>query len=178
MAYRGRGSSVPPAADVLDIFICVSQSLVVAVTGLCSRANTWVNRHPVPTGSCGGGANSASTRRPSDASRSGQRIMYATRKVARIRAEEERLAAHLQSVCHDLERRIVVRKERSVEVMNSDELNDRRVVALAKYHKCSTREICSALDKHPLEVDRDAYFRRTVALELVRLDQLEEAFVA
>lgn len=32
------------------------------------------------------------------------------RKVALIRIEEERMAAHLQNVCHDLERRIVVRK--------------------------------------------------------------------
>lgn len=62
--------------------------------------------------------------------------------------------------------------------MNQDELNDRRAVALAKHHKCTVREIRSALDKHPLEVDRDAYLRRTVALELVRLDQLEEAFAA
>lgn len=60
--------------------------------------------------------------------------------------------------------------------MNHDELNDRRVVALAKRHKCSAGEIRSALDQHPLEVDRDAFLRRTVALELVRLDQLEETF--
>jgi len=33
-----------------------------------------------------------------------------------------------------------------------------------------------ALDRHPIEFDRDAYLRRTLALELIRLDQLEMAF--
>jgi hypothetical protein len=34
----------------------------------------------------------------------------------------------------------------------------------------------AALDRHPIELDRDAYLKRTLALELMRLDQLEMAF--
>jgi len=34
----------------------------------------------------------------------------------------------------------------------------------------------AALDRHPIELNRDAYLRRTLALELMRLDQLEMAF--
>jgi hypothetical protein len=33
-----------------------------------------------------------------------------------------------------------------------------------------------ALDSHPIELDRDKYVKRTLALELMRLDQLEMAF--
>jgi hypothetical protein len=32
------------------------------------------------------------------------------------------------------------------------------------------------LDRHPIELDRDAYLKRTLALELMRLDALEMAF--
>jgi hypothetical protein len=34
----------------------------------------------------------------------------------------------------------------------------------------------AALDRHPIELDRDRYLRRTLALELARLDELKETF--
>jgi hypothetical protein len=34
----------------------------------------------------------------------------------------------------------------------------------------------AALDRHPIELNRDKYLKRTLALELMRLDQLEMAF--
>jgi len=34
----------------------------------------------------------------------------------------------------------------------------------------------AALDRHPIELDRDRFLKRTLALELMRLDQLEMAF--
>ena len=33
-----------------------------------------------------------------------------------------------------------------------------------------------ALDRHPIELDRDKFLKRTLAMELMRLDQLEMAF--
>ena len=37
-------------------------------------------------------------------------------------------------------------------------------------------EVNAALDQHPIELDRDRFLKRTLALELMRLDQLEMAF--
>jgi hypothetical protein len=34
----------------------------------------------------------------------------------------------------------------------------------------------AALDRHPIALNRDAYLKRTLALELMRLDRLEMAF--
>jgi len=60
--------------------------------------------------------------------------------------------------------------------MNHDEITNRRVRRIAKDHGCSVAEVNAALDRHPIELDRDLFLKRTLALELYRLDQLEEAF--
>jgi hypothetical protein len=45
---------------------------------------------------------------------------------------------------------------------------------LAKAHSCSVDEVRTALDRHPIALNRDAYLKRTLALELMRLNQLEK----
>ena len=57
-----------------------------------------------------------------------------------------------------------------------DKLLNARVLAIARAHGCTVDEVNAALDRHPIELDRDAFLRRTLALELMRLDQLEMAF--
>src|SRR5262249_6438253 len=41
---------------------------------------------------------------------------------------------------------------------------------------CGVDEVLACLDHHPIELDRDKYLKRTLALELFRLDELEDAF--
>ena len=41
---------------------------------------------------------------------------------------------------------------------------------------CTVDQVNAALDQHPIELARDRYLKRTLALELMRLDQLEMAF--
>jgi len=60
--------------------------------------------------------------------------------------------------------------------MDHDELVNKRVHAIAKAHRCTVDDVHAALDRHPIELNRDAYLKRTLALELMRLDQLEMAF--
>jgi hypothetical protein len=60
--------------------------------------------------------------------------------------------------------------------MDFDELTNKRVHGIAKALGCTIDDVYAALDRHPVEVDRDAYLRRTLALELIRLDQIEMAF--
>jgi hypothetical protein len=60
--------------------------------------------------------------------------------------------------------------------MDHNELTNQRVHAIARAHDCTIDAVHQALDRHPIELDRDAYLRRTLALELMRLDQLEMAF--
>jgi hypothetical protein len=60
--------------------------------------------------------------------------------------------------------------------MDHDELVNKRVHAIARAHDCTIDDVHAALDRHPIELDRDAYLKRTLALELMRLDQLEMAF--
>jgi hypothetical protein len=60
--------------------------------------------------------------------------------------------------------------------MDNDELVNKRVHAIARAHSCSIDDVHAALDRHPMELDREAYLKRTLALELMRLDQLEMAF--
>src|SRR5215472_3294696 len=60
--------------------------------------------------------------------------------------------------------------------MDHDELVNKRVHAIARAHDCTVDDVHAALDRHPIELDRDAYLKRTLALELMRLDQLEMAF--
>jgi hypothetical protein len=60
--------------------------------------------------------------------------------------------------------------------MDHDELVNKRVHAIARAHDCTIDDVHAALDRHPIELNRDAYLKRTLALELMRLDQLEMAF--
>jgi hypothetical protein len=39
-------------------------------------------------------------------------------------------------------------------------------------------EMLAALDRHPIEIDRDTYLKRALAMELIELDQLATAFRA
>jgi hypothetical protein len=41
---------------------------------------------------------------------------------------------------------------------------------------CTIDEVNNLLDQHPLEVDRDKYLKRVLALQLLQLDEIEEAF--
>jgi hypothetical protein len=66
--------------------------------------------------------------------------------------------------------------EYGVHPMDHDELVNKRVRRIAKDHGCSVAEVHAALDQHPIELDRDKYLRRTLGLELLKLDELEEAF--
>jgi hypothetical protein len=60
--------------------------------------------------------------------------------------------------------------------MDHDELVNKRVHAIARAHDCTVDQVNAALDRHPIELDRDRFLKRTLALELMRLDQLEMAF--
>jgi hypothetical protein len=55
--------------------------------------------------------------------------------------------------------------------MDQNELVNKRVHAIAKAHRCSIDDVHTALDRHPIELDRDAYLKRTLALELMRLPE-------
>ena len=60
--------------------------------------------------------------------------------------------------------------------MDRDEIINKRVRRIAEDHGCTVAEVYEVLDRHPIELDRDTYLKRTLALELLRLDELEEAF--
>jgi len=52
--------------------------------------------------------------------------------------------------------------------MDQNELVNQRVHAIARAHDCTTDDVHAALDRHPIELNRDAYLKRTLALELMR----------
>src|SRR5215472_11614309 len=56
--------------------------------------------------------------------------------------------------------------------MDHDELTNKRVHAIARAHVCTVDQVNAAIDRQ----DRDRFLKRTLALELMRLDQLEMAF--
>src|SRR5215813_4679422 len=60
--------------------------------------------------------------------------------------------------------------------MDHSELTNQRVHAIARAHDCTVDQVNAALDRHPIELDRDRFLKRTLAMELMRLDQLEMAF--
>lgn len=60
--------------------------------------------------------------------------------------------------------------------MDEDELVNKRIKRLARDYGLSVEQVHKALDRHPIELDRDRYLKRTLALELLRLDELEMAF--
>jgi hypothetical protein len=59
---------------------------------------------------------------------------------------------------------------------HQDLIVHKRVRRIADDFGCTIAEVHAVLDRHPIEIDRDTYLRRTLALELIRLDQLEMAF--
>src|SRR5262245_14774100 len=60
--------------------------------------------------------------------------------------------------------------------MDHDEIIQKRVRRIAKDHGCSVAEVNAALDRHPIELDRDTFLKRTLAMELVELDELQQVF--
>ena len=60
--------------------------------------------------------------------------------------------------------------------MDYDEIVQKRVRRIARDHGCSVTDVCEALDRHPIELDRDMFLKRTLAMELVELDELQQAF--
>jgi hypothetical protein len=60
--------------------------------------------------------------------------------------------------------------------MDYDEIVQKRVRRIARDHDCSVADVNAALDRHPIELDRDTFLKRTLAMELVELDELQQAF--
>ena len=48
--------------------------------------------------------------------------------------------------------------------------------AIADDNGCTIDEVHAVLDRHPIEVDRDKYLKRALAMQLLQLDELEIAF--
>jgi hypothetical protein len=48
--------------------------------------------------------------------------------------------------------------------------------AIADDNGCTIDEVHAVLDQHPIEVDRDRYLKRALAMQLLQLDELEVAF--
>jgi len=48
--------------------------------------------------------------------------------------------------------------------------------AIADGNGCTIDEVHAVLDRHPIEVDRDKYLKRALAMQLLQLDELEVAF--
>jgi hypothetical protein len=48
--------------------------------------------------------------------------------------------------------------------------------AIADDNGCTIDEVHAVLDRHPIEVDRDKYLKRALAMQLLQLDELEVAF--
>jgi hypothetical protein len=61
---------------------------------------------------------------------------------------------------------------------HEEEINHRRVRRIAREHQCTVPQVNAAFDAHPILRDRDKYLARTLALELVELDELGEVFRA
>jgi hypothetical protein len=60
--------------------------------------------------------------------------------------------------------------------MDPEKIVNKRIARMARDHECSVADVTAALDRHPIEVDRDTFLRRTLAMELVELDELAQAF--
>ena len=46
--------------------------------------------------------------------------------------------------------------------MDHGELNNPRVRAIARAHDCTVDQVNAALDRHPIELDRDRFLKRTL----------------
>ena len=60
--------------------------------------------------------------------------------------------------------------------MDHNKIVNKRVQRIARDHSCSVAEVNAALDHHPIELDRDTFLKRTLAMELMELDELQQAF--
>jgi hypothetical protein len=60
--------------------------------------------------------------------------------------------------------------------VDHDEITNKRIRRIAKDHGCTVADVNAALDRHPIELDRDLFLKRTLAMELVELDELQQAF--
>jgi DNA-binding transcriptional MerR regulator len=52
----------------------------------------------------------------------------------------------------------------------------KRARRIADEHGCSVADVNAVLDHHPIETNRDQYLKRALALELLHLDEIVEAF--
>jgi hypothetical protein len=57
-----------------------------------------------------------------------------------------------------------------------DKIIHRVVRRIADDVGCTVAEVNAVLDAHPIEIDRDKYLKRVLALQLLQLDEIEEAF--
>ena len=64
----------------------------------------------------------------------------------------------------------------SLSPVDYDEITNKRIRRIARDHGCTVADVNAALDRHPIELDRDTYLKRTLAMELVELDELQQAF--
>jgi hypothetical protein len=60
--------------------------------------------------------------------------------------------------------------------MDHDKIVNKRVQRIARDHDCTVDDVHAALNRHPIELDRDRFLKRTLAMELVELDELQQAF--
>jgi len=60
--------------------------------------------------------------------------------------------------------------------MDHNTIVNKRVQRIARDHSCTVDDVHAALDRHPIELDRDTFLKRTLAMELVELDELAQAF--
>jgi hypothetical protein len=60
--------------------------------------------------------------------------------------------------------------------MDHDNIVNKRVRRIARDHSCTVDDVHAALDRHPIELDRDRFLKRALAMELVELDELRHAF--
>src|SRR5262249_24793714 len=63
-------------------------------------------------------------------------------------------------------------------MVDQDRITGRRIKRLAQEFHCTAAEVNAALAKHPVLVEKDKFLARTLALELVEMDELQEAFRA
>lgn len=62
--------------------------------------------------------------------------------------------------------------------MDKNKIIQKGVRHIAEEHGCTVDEVNAILDQHPIENDRDRFLKRTLALELYKLDRLDESFSA
>jgi hypothetical protein len=58
----------------------------------------------------------------------------------------------------------------------TNQIINKRARRIAKDHGCTVDQVNAALDRHPIEINRDLFLKRTLAMELVELDELQQAF--